>query len=160
MNRIPLLFNHPTFKKELSSIEELEKTRIYCGHNLEHLLAVARIGWIYILEHQLSIEKEIWYSCALLHDIGRGLQYTKKIPHHEAGEVLAKEILLDCGYTNTEITSITNAISNHRKQLPDNPTTMDELIIWADKKSRNCFWCQANESCNWSESKKNHEILI
>lgn len=158
MNRIQLIINHPIFVQELTSIEELEKTRVYCGHNLEHLLAVARLGWIYVLEHNLPIDKELWYSCALLHDIGRGIQYTQKIPHHEAGELLAKQILSDCAYTEAEISYITKAISGHRKQLSDTLETMEDLIIWADKKSRNCFLCNASDSCNWAYEKKNKGI--
>ena len=158
MNRISLILNHPIFQRELSSIEELEKTRIYCGHNLDHLLAVARLGWIYTLEHNLPINKELWYSCALLHDIGRSLQYTKKIPHHEAGDLLAKQILTDCQFTNAEILSITEAIVGHRKQLPETLETMEDLIIWADKKSRNCFHCHASDTCNWSDEKRTKKI--
>ena len=160
MKRLQLLLNHPLYRRELASIEHLEQDRIYCGHNLEHLLSVARIGWIYALEHGLSLDKELWYSCALLHDIGRGLQYTQKIPHHEAGKTLARQILEECHYNMEEIQSVLDAIAGHRGAFPSIPKTMAELLIWADKKSRNCFCCKAKDSCNWPLEKRTNEILL
>ncbi len=158
MPRLQLIFHHPLYGQELSQIDHLEKDRIYCGHGLDHLLSVARIGWIYAAEHQLSLDRELWYSCALLHDIGRARQYTEKIPHQKGGKELAKQILRDCHYDEKEIQSIAEAIEGHRGSIPPAPKTMAELLIWADKKSRNCFCCSASGSCDWPPQKRTDQL--
>ena len=75
---------------------------------------VARIAYIENLEKNCGISKEIIYGAALLHDIGRYLQYTEGIPHERAGEDLAAEILKDCGFTGEEQIEILEAIARHR----------------------------------------------
>ena len=49
-----------------------------------------------VLEIPKSATDDMLYLAALLHDIGRGMQYTENVSHHEAGAELAKEILKDC----------------------------------------------------------------
>ena len=50
MERVNKILKHPIFLREQQRIKAFEKNRIYCGHQSEHLLDVARIGWIMILE--------------------------------------------------------------------------------------------------------------
>ena len=83
----------------MERLAEYEKDRIFCRHGMEHLLDVARIAYIENLENNRGISKEIIYGAALLHDIGRYLQYTEGIPHEKAGEELALEILKDSGFS-------------------------------------------------------------
>lgn len=53
-----------------------KKDRIFCGHDMGHLLDVARLAWIFNLEANQEISKERIYAAALLHDIG-GIFSTK-----------------------------------------------------------------------------------
>ena len=89
MQRCNNIYNHPVYIKRTKTIAEKEKDRIFCPHNLSHALDVARIGYIMILEQGLDIDKELFYSAALLHDAGR---YSDK-PHNESGADLAKLIM-------------------------------------------------------------------
>ena len=46
------LLKSETFLKIMGQVRVLEKDRIYCHHELEHALDVARIAWIYYLEDE------------------------------------------------------------------------------------------------------------
>ena len=65
MERVNKILKHPIFLREQQRIKAFEKNRIYCGHQSEHLLDVARIGWIMILEEKQNIEKSVFYAAAL-----------------------------------------------------------------------------------------------
>src|SRR5699024_6500910 len=97
MERVNKILKHPIFLREQQRIKAFEKNRIDCGHQSEHLLDVARIGWIMILEEKQNIEKSVFYAAALLHDIGRAVQYETGEPHQLAGILLAGQVLEDCG---------------------------------------------------------------
>ena len=77
MTRVNRIRNHPLYRESLHNIEKLEQERIFCGHNAQHLLDTARLAYIENLERNLGISKEMIYAAALLHDIGRGLQYRR-----------------------------------------------------------------------------------
>lgn len=134
-----------------------EESREFCRHDMEHFLAVARIAYIINLERGLKIKKDVIYAAALLHDIGRWKQYEEGIPHDEAGAKLALEILEQSGYEEHEIRGIVNAIRTHRI-FHGELDTLEEIIYYGDKKSRNCFNCQAVSRCNWQDEKKNFDI--
>ena len=96
-----ILKNHK-FCTYLSKINKLEENRQYCKHDLQHLLDVARIVYIKVLEENIHVKKEIIYAAALLHDIGRWQQYEEGISHELASVKLAKDILNECGFNNEE----------------------------------------------------------
>jgi uncharacterized protein len=123
---------------------------------MEHFLDVARIAYIKVLEDNLSCSKEVIYGIALLHDIGRVLEYEEGIPHHEGSVIIAKEILQDTSFTKEEKESILKAIEAHRKD--DNLEKLAKIIYKSDKISRNCFNCKAIDECYWSDDKKNFYI--
>ena len=75
MERIQAICNHPLWKESVEQIRILEQERIFCKHNPQHFLDVARLAWIENLEKNLEISKELIYAAAFLHDIGRHLQY-------------------------------------------------------------------------------------
>lgn len=158
MERVNRILNHPIFLKQQEKIREWEKDRIYCGHGSVHLLDVARIGWIMILEENIQIEQSVFYAAALIHDIGRAVQYEMGTRHELAGLPLAKDVLQDCGYHEKEQNEILEAVRMHRT-YPENEKTLAGVLYRADKKSRPCYWCEAKGSCNWSKQKKN-KILI
>ena len=158
MKRVNQIYDHPIFQKKYSALQEAEKDRMFCKHTLEHFIDVARLMYIYSLEHQLSISKEVIYAMALMHDIGRIDQIEKGIPHEQAGADLCDVILPDCGFTKEETDTIKASILHHRNALNDEENPYYEMLYWADKKSRNCFACDMREECNWDEEKMNLKI--
>lgn len=154
MKRIERILKHPVFIRELHKINTLEQDRRYCRHSIVHLLDVARIAYILNLEQHLNLPKDIIYATALLHDIGKGIQYEDGTPHNISSAELAGPILKDCGYTPEEIPDMITAIRLHRKKS-DSDNALVQILYTADKQSRACFSCQAQEDCNWSQEKKN-----
>lgn len=102
MERVQKIIRHPAFKKSMRMIEALEKERIFCGHDMKHLLDVSRIAWIETLEQSLDYPKDVIYGAGLLHDVGKYLQYTEGTGHHVASADIGREILDDAGYTPEE----------------------------------------------------------
>ena len=114
----------------MSDLAKKEEDRIFCIHDIEHCLDVARISYILAFENGIKIDKEIVYGAALLHDIGRAIS----VENHEIESVkTAREI------------------SSELKDLSD-------ILAVADKISRQCYSCKAIDQCYWSDSKKNMEI--
>lgn len=159
MERYQQIARHSKFQYYMEKIEEEEKERIFCHHNWDHLLAVARIAYIMVLESHLDISKDLVYATAFLHDIGKAEQYTKGIPHEIESAILAEGILKDCDYHAGEIKMIIGAILNHRVYRSSN-TEFEKIIYRADKLSRPCKGCPAADQCNWSDEKKNLEVII
>lgn len=150
-----ILKNHK-FCTYLSKINKLEKNREYCKHNLQHLLDVARIAYIKVLEENIDIKKEVIYAAALLHDIGRWQQYEEGVPHELASVELAKGILDECGFNNEEKEKIFSLIGNHRKKESSN--LLQNIFYYSDKVCRSCFMCKSISKCNWPDEKKNFNI--
>ena len=163
MKRVNLIYEHSVFRNKFQALQEAEKEREFCNHTLEHLLDVARLMYIYALEHDLSIAKELIYATALMHDIGRIDQIEVGTPHEQAGAALCDVILPECGFDTNEIQAIKAAILHHRNTTHESVSfsesgTLCTLLYWADKKSRNCFACTTREVCNWDEGKMNLKI--
>lgn len=160
MERANRICSHPLWKWHIEQLREAEKERIFCRHGIEHLLDVARIAYIENLEQGYGISQEIIYAAALLHDIGRFLQYSQGIPHEIAGAQIAPEILADCGFTRQEQEEILEGIREHRNSGQKTNRSLSGLIYRADKKSRSCGFCKACEACDWSLEKKNLTISV
>ena len=158
MKRVNRIYHHPVFQKKFQALQEAEKNRQFCKHTLEHFMDVARLMYIYSLEHHLSASKELIYATALMHDIGRIDQIEMGIPHEQTGAALCDVILPDCGFSQEETETIKSAILHHRKAAQDVGNPFYEMLYWADKKSRNCFACSMREVCNWNEGKMNLKI--
>lgn len=158
MERLDSILRHPVFLKEQEAIEALEQDRIFCRHDLAHLLDVARLMTIYALEEGLDIPRDVVYAAALLHDIGRGEQYRTGTPHDQAGAAMARGILADCGYSPDEQGRIVDAIGSHRAVQQDAP--LGALLYRADKKSRPCYRCKAAGECNWPMEKRNLTLEV
>lgn len=156
MERIDRIMAHPLFVSNQKGIEELEQERIFCRHGMNHCLDVARILYIKVLEQNLAIPKDIIYATALLHDIGRCVEYEAGTSHHMVGGELANRILSQCGYSYEECKQITEAITAHKEKRND--STLCKLLYEADKLSRNCFDCPAIEDCYWPRDRKNKVI--
>lgn len=158
MIRVNQILAHPLFREKTAQIEELEKDRIFCRHGMEHLLAVARLAYIYNLEETLGIPKELIYAAALLHDIGRGDQYLTGIPHDRAGLAYAETVLADCGFSKEEKERVLMAIGCHRSPEIAVEQSLSGILYRADKESRPCFSCPAAALCNWPEERRNHGL--
>ncbi|WP_242960989.1 HD domain-containing protein [Clostridium peptidivorans] len=156
-DRINAILQNENYKIYLAKNEEIEKNREFCHHDLQHFLDVARIAYIINLEKNINIGKDMVYAAALLHDIGRWMQYEKGVPHDEASAKLAADILKVCGFNENEIKEIVAAILMHRKVSVDEES-LSYLIYRSDKLSRGCFNCKAILECNWPEEKKNYNI--
>lgn len=158
MERIEKILNQDLFLKYLHLNEEAEKNRIFCHHDMVHFLDVARIAWILNLEEGLEIAKDLIYAAALLHDIGRHMQYADGTPHEKASAVLAPEILKECGFDDKETHVIISAIETHRDSEVATEATLNGILYRADKASRPCFACKAEKQCDWKKDKKNKTI--
>ena len=160
MQRVNSICSHPLWKSCVSKIRDLERERIFCCHDTSHFLDVARIAWIENLEKRLAISREMIYAAAMLHDIGRHLQYMQGVPHDEGSVSIASDILKDSGFDEKEQAEILSAIRMHRNPDAASRNDLAGIIYRADKKSRICAFCSASDKCNWPESKKNMKITV
>ncbi len=154
MERVDAVIKHPIFTYNMSNIEKAEKDRFFCKHGMEHVLSVARILYILVLEDGITVDKELVYATAILHDIGRYEQYLNDVEHNEAGARLAGEILSDCGFSKSECERAVDAIRNHRRGS-DESDVFGRLLYKADKLSRDCYRCKAESECYWDAEQKN-----
>lgn len=159
MERIRRIRQHPLFREQLQLLQEAEKDRIFCRHTMEHFLDVARLMYIYSLENGDGLEKELIYATALLHDVGRYEQIALGTPHHTSSARMAGIILPECGFARKETERIQEAIRCHRSSGGQQEDVLSIYLYRADKQSRNCFCCPASDACNWSNEKKNRQIL-
>ncbi len=145
MDRINCLLEDEEFQIFLKKNSELEVNRIFCHHDITHLLDVCRIAMIINYERELKIEKELIYAAGLLHDIGRWVEYENGRDHAEVSAELALPLLKRCKFTNSEIEEITLAIRSHRKK--EHESDLSAILYEADKSSRLCFNCDAKDKC-------------
>jgi len=159
MLRIQLLIKNKTFIECLQKTNEYEKTREFCKHGTEHLLNVARIAMLLNYEEKLDLDQEVIYAAALLHDIGRYIQYEYGIDHAIASALIAPTILKEIGFDNKIAGDINQAILQHRDSLVKDMNNLSGILYRADKYSRECFFCSARERCDWKAEKKNKKLL-
>ena len=163
MDRVNAILKHKMYRKYYDQIEEIEKDRDFCRHQMPHLLDVARIAYITNLEQDLGYDREVIYAAAILHDIGKSFQYEEQIPHEIAGEKAASEILdtlpEGLAFSAEERRLILAAVRGHRRKK-DGTEPIAALFYDSDKRSRTCFSCPAEKECNWKDEEKNKEIII
>ena len=156
MERINCILGDSDFIGYIAKTGELEKDRIFCHHDMNHLLDVCRISWILNLEEGLSLDKEKVYAAALLHDIGRWVEYETGQDHATASGELAGDILDRCGFSHDEKIDIIDAIKNHRKK--EHSTDLSRILYRADKLSRPCFNCEAIGQCKRFKRGEKHTL--
>lgn len=157
--RVNRILEHASYKEYVRRNEKAEAGRGFCRHDMVHFLDVARIAMILKLKEEQRTEEELIYAAALLHDIGRHVQYEDGTPHEEASAVLAAPILEDCGFGDKETSVILNAIVSHRNPQTASQAGLSGLLYRADKLSRSCFCCKAEEECDWKKDKKNMRLI-
>ena len=160
MEKFSEILEHPLYQRHRKAIDVCEVDRYFCGHDTQHFLDVARIGYIYVLEKGLGISKAVVYGYAFLHDIGRDIEYNGGEAHDIASVKIAKLILHDTRYTDEEQALIIGAISHHRDKTIAESETFEGLMYQADKKSRACHECKAEAECHWASHKKNRTIEV
>ena len=151
------ILQNERYLRLIRQLEELEKDRIFCGHNMEHFINVARLTVMLCSEKNIKTDTDVIYSAALLHDIGRVEEYTSGGPHDKAGAEIAAEILEEVGCPKDKKAEIVKLILSHRRSDSEK-STLEAVFYTADKKSRLCFCCKAQDMCNWSEDKKNKKV--
>lgn len=159
MERIDRILNSDLFKYYVSQNEKEEENRRFCRHDMGHAMDVSRIAWILNLEEEAGLSKDLVYATALLHDIGRHLQYRDGTPHEKASAALAEDILEECGFEREECRKILDAIASHRDANAAKAKDLSGIIYRADKLSRPCFACKMEKECNWKQDKKNMTIV-
>lgn len=155
LDRVNKILNHDLFVAGLTKNRIAEEGRIFCRHDMGHLLDVARLAMILNLTEGFGIDKEWIYAAALLHDIGRFRQYEEEIPHDRESARIAPEILKECGFDDKETDVIVLAIRSHRDVRVRDERSLSGLLYRADKMSRSCFACEAEGQCDWKADKKN-----
>lgn len=158
MDRVNKILEHRLYREYVHRNEKEEENRQFCRHGMTHFLDVARIAWHLNTEEHAGIDKELIYAAALLHDIGRHLQYTDGVPHEQAGVLLAPPILEECGFEKKETEVILSAIAAHRDESVSGRSSLDGILYRADKLSRPCYWCGKEADCNWKQEKKNMKL--
>ena len=157
MKNANIILKHKLTQELYKRLDEFELKRIYCVHNISHSLDVARICYILNLEDGLGIDKDLIYSTAILHDLGRVYEYENKKDHNIASVDIAKEILEATDFSKDDKEKIIDAIKNHRNN--DQSDRFNKIFYKADKLSRDCFNCRSQDSCKWSRDKMNLELV-
>ncbi len=158
MNRVNQILHHPGFCRALEEITAAEANRPFCGHGLEHLLSVARVAALTAQDEGQELSRPLIYAAALLHDLGRAVEYRGEGTHEEASPALAEPILTDCGFSPAERAEILTAIRQHRSSWQGTRSPLGELLYRADKKSRPCFLCPAAGACNWPPENRTNTL--
>ena len=158
MDRINQILRHPFFKKYMEANAVNEKNRVFCRHDMSHVLDVARIAYILNIEEAHHLSRDMIYGAALLHDIGRHVQYETGEKHAYVSAGLAPEILKECDFSEEEVEKIVSAIYTHSDKSQMDGIGLNALLAKADQLSRACYACPAEKECKWSKERKNLEM--
>jgi putative nucleotidyltransferase with HDIG domain len=151
-----LLLKNKDYQTHLQNIYAYETNRQFCRHTIEHFLSVARIASIKTREAGFNYPRDLIYTTALLHDIGRFIEYQDNTPHEIASHQLAILLLESLDYSDAQKTLILDAIRNHRNPEAEG---FSRIIYESDKLSRACYACPVEQECDWSRDKKNLTIV-
>lgn len=160
MERVNKILENDRYQIYLEKNKKAEAQRRFCHHHMGHFLDVARIALILNYEEKYGQDRELIYATALLHDVGRWVQYQDGTPHEQASAMLAPEILRSSGFSEKEEEEIISAIANHRNVFIKEEKSLSGLLYRADKLSRPCFACEMEKECNWKNDKKNKNLSV
>ncbi len=158
--------NHILFDEDyrfhLMKNSTLEESRVFCGHDIEHSLAVARLTYLLLLEEGCRfISKEVAYGAGLLHDLGRWKEYEEGGDHALHSAALAGPILEKAGFDASERELIVKAIAHHRRKIPgEHRSPLSTALYRADGLARSCFDCPARNECRGLEKRPHRDRLI
>ncbi len=163
MDRCTRIIENRKYQLFLEKIEKEESGRVFCGHHFEHLLSVARLTYLLLLEKgQPFISREIAYAAGLLHDLGRWKEYRDGGDHAEISAELAGPILEKAGFLLFERRLIQEAIAQHRSPGENHlhRSPLSKALSKADQYSRLCFKCRARDNCYKLEQQPHQRRLI
>lgn len=152
LEEINRILRDPDYLACLRENARREAGRVFCRHGPQHMLDVARLAYILLLESgQLAIVarergRELVYAAGLLHDIGRWRQYDGNGDHAPAGAELAGPILLRAGFSPAEVELVGRAIAEHRLSS-EGTSILGRVLARADDLSRACWQCRVRENC-------------
>lgn len=150
LEKINGILQHADFQKYMRQNRQAEKDRVFCHHDWQHALDVARICYILCLEKGIFTQskldgKLLCYATALLHDIGRFAEAADAhCDHALMSALLAQPILEELSFEQEEQMLILEAIRLHRQK---GQCGFAGVFYEADKKSRACFFCEQREFC-------------
>ncbi|NLA12544.1 MAG: HD domain-containing protein [Firmicutes bacterium] len=155
MKRVNRILADDDYRLYLHRNKTAEEQRSFCRHDLEHLLTVARLTYLLLLEKECRhLSREIAYSAGLLHDIGRWKEYRGEGDHAAHSAALAGPILERAGFTPPERELIVKAIAQHRRSVPgEHRSPLSEALYRADELSRLCFACDTRKECRRLEQR-------
>jgi len=173
MKRIELLMKDPQYFDYLARNTAIEDKNVYCRHDLQHMIDVARIIYILILEHNdldffiseagltsRLAAKEVIYAAGLLHDVAKWQEYETGTDHAALGARVARDILQKALFDGHEINVIAHAIYEHRNVTRD-MSFLGEKVHRADNLSRFCFECtERNECTKYKEKETGTDYLV
>lgn len=163
MERVNVIIADPEYRGYLKKNSDAEQNREFCTHHFEHLLSVARITWLLLLEEGTPhISREIAYAAGLLHDIGRWHELEDEIDHAVYSAELAGPLLKRAGFSEAESALIRKAIVQHRSksEAVGHISPLSNALRKADKYERTCFFCNARHQCNKVETQPHRNKLI
>lgn len=163
MERCNRIITSSEYRLYLQKNAEEESDRVFCGHHFEHLVAVARLTYLLLIEAgQPFISREMAYAAGLLHDLGRWKEYQAGQDHAAVSSELAGPILEKSGFPLSERLLVQKAIAQHRLRdshgLHRSP--LSRALGKADRLSRLCFKCDVRESCYNLEQQPHKRRLI
>lgn len=149
MEKINKILTDKRFQEYVDKNLMAEKDREFCNHSFEHMLSVARIAYILVLEQDLESEfsRETVYASGLLHDIGRWKEYETGKDHALLSAELARVILEEAGFDRKETAGIIRAIKDHRGSEETKRDLLGDILHRADILSRPCWNCPVGEKC-------------
>jgi uncharacterized protein len=159
MDRVRQIITDVEYQLNLKKTKQAEANRLFCRHDYHHALSVARLSYLIALEEGKSeLSKSVIYAAALLHDIGRWVEYANGEDHCEAGARLAIIILQRVGFSEDEQTIILAGIKEHRNPIT---SALGHILALADDLSRDCYRCSVISNCYKAEKmQKLHQQLI
>ena len=166
--QIDRLLQHPMYRARLELLQELERKRDFCGHNLEHFMKVGRIAEYVVAKNELLFAEEVVWGAALLHDMGRVEQYRQGISHEKASVAFAREILFSLDWNVSDIDMVCEAIGSHShrqcaadrwRKMPE-LVSLTEVISFANQFSRTCYKCHMADACKWTEEEKIQKAYV
>ncbi len=162
MGKVNRILFDDEYRLYLQKNKALEEGRSFCHHNFEHLLAVARLTYLFLLEEGCRfISKDIAYSAGLLHDIGRWKEYQGGGDHAGHSAALAGSILERAGFNISEQELILKAIAQHRHITPrEHRSPLSAALCKADDMARLCFSCASRKDCRNVDRRPQRDGLI
>lgn len=162
MKKVNRILCDEEYRSYLKKNREAEKDRPFCRHDFDHLLTVARLTYLFLLEDGCRlITREIAYSAGLLHDIGRWKEYEGGGDHAGISAALARPVLERAGFNASERELIAKAIAQHRHDTPgEHRSPLSLSLHKADDMSRLCFSCACRKDCHSLNRRTHREGLV